>query len=76
MAYEVSVYIMLKTFLWAPESAVPSILQLCTFNIVVDTIEQKRMNLEKKRRSKKLFHNKIIDTLLLLCKEDGDTSRR
>ena len=68
---------MLKTFLWAPESAVPSILQLCTFNIVVDTIEQKRMNLEKKRRrSKKLFYNKIIDTLLLLCKEDGDTSRR
>ena len=66
---------MLKTFLWAPESAVPSILQLCTFNIVVDTIEQKRMNIEKKR-SKKLFYNKIIDTLLLLCKEDGDTSRR
>ena len=53
---------MLKTFLWAPESAVPSILQLCTFNIVVDTIEQKRMNIEKKRRSKKLFYNKIIDT--------------
>ena len=43
------------------ESAVPSILQLCTFNIVVDTIEQKRMNIEKKR-SKKLFYNKIIDT--------------
>ena len=66
---------MLKTFLWAPESAVPSILQLCTFNIVVDTIEQKRMNIEKKR-SKKLFYNKIIDTFLLFCKEDGGTSRR
>ena len=68
---------MLKTFLWAPESAVPSILQLCTFNIVVFTIEQKRMNLEKeRRRSKKLTYNKIIDTLFLFYKEDGDTSRR
>ena len=55
MAYEVSVYIMLKTFLWAPESAVPSILQLCTFNIVVDTIEQKRMNLEKKEEVRNYF---------------------
>ena len=35
VAYEVSVYIMLKTFLWA-ESAVPSI-RLCTFNIVDTT---------------------------------------
>lgn len=38
-----------------PESAVPSILQLCTFNIVVDTIEQKRMNIEKKEEVRNYF---------------------